>query len=45
MKNVNEERENIEVEELFDEEYEDNDDNEEDYHDLIEEQIKKEIEL
>ena len=34
MKNVNEERENIEVEELFDEEYEDNDDNGEDYEQL-----------
>ena len=34
MKNVNEERENIEVEELFDEEYEDNDYNGEDYEQL-----------
>ena len=34
MKNVNEERENIEVEELFDEEYEYNDDNGEDYEQL-----------
>lgn len=34
MENVNEERENIEVEELFDEEYEYNDDNGEDYEQL-----------